>query len=260
MKDVFAFGDAHSHHKSVLGLLKQEGLIDHTTRMQLDVLVASLGDLGNCVRASRDEDLKTLSLVGTYIDKLILGNHEAPYLGQEAFNGFFMFPEIKDVIRDLDKRGYIIPCLAAGDILLSHAGVAKGLGEELGTAQEASKAIYNAFLFSPRTPLLAQIGAQRGGWSKEGGILWSDWSEAKCQHFTQIVGHTVGSDIRYYTHGKSAKLGEAMSIHLTEESEHYYEPTYNIDIGCNSTGFYPSDAIAGVWIRDGGIEFVKYNG
>lgn len=264
MKDVFCFGDAHSHYKSVLKLLQQEGLVDKhggRHRQNPQVTVVSLGDLANGVASSRDEDLKALGLLEGIVDYMCLGNHESPYLNFPAFNGFFMFPEIKDKIRELTVNEVIVPCIAVSDILLSHAGVAKRLGENFATAQSAAQSVTNAFRYAPgQSPILQNISMRRGGMAKEGGILWSDWAEPKCQKFTQIVGHTVGSDIRYYTHGKSAKLGEAMTVELTKDSDDNYNPTYNIDIGCNSTGFYPTDAIAGAWIRDGGIEFVRYDG
>lgn len=260
LREVFAFGDAHSHHKSVKQLLFQEGLIDKSGghRLRPEVLVVSLGDLANCVRTSRDDDLKALSMVGPIIDRLVLGNHESPYLNFDSFAGFFAFPEVKERIKDLYDRSLIVPCWVAGDILLSHAGVASEWPWE--SAEEASKAITEAFMYNAHAPILRNCGWSRGGRNKYGGILWSDWSEPKSMKFRQIVGHTVGNDIRYYVHGKSAKLNEPMSIHLTDEDEDYYNPTYNIDIGCNLTGWHPQGELAGAWIRKSGeIEFVKLN-
>lgn len=261
MREVFCFGDAHSNHKAVKNLLYQEGLLDKSGghRLRPEVLVVSLGDLANCVRTSRDDDLKALRMVGPIVDRLILGNHEAPYLNYDAFHGFFAFPEVKERIQDLYKDSLIVPCWVAGDILLTHAGV--GNKYEWESATEASKAITQAFLYETRSPIFRDIGHARGGAQRRGGILWADWSEPKSMKFTQIVGHTAGDDIRCYLNGKFYELPhEKMPQHwdMLLEFPNGGQWSYNIDLGCNLTGWHPQDDLAGAWIRKNGeIEFVR---
>jgi hypothetical protein len=195
-------------------------------------------------------------MVGQYIDILLIGNHESPHLGFPRFAGCFEFPEIKERLRELMFKKQLLPAYAAGNILLSHAGVAKNLGEELEGAENASQVALRALWEKPRNPLLWNIGRSRGGFDKEGGIFWSDWLEPKTDKFPQIIGHTADGP----------KLGRK-PFHPEnndwEPPNHTFElddgDVLNIDIGCNSTGFSPSNALAGTWIRDGKIKFVKYS-
>src|SRR5262245_16986882 len=108
---TFIFGDAHSNWRSIMGLLAQEGIVDARweNKIRDNVTVVSIGDLINGVMGSRDEDLRCLRMVGKVIDLLILGNHESPYFGFTAFNGFFMYPEVQEKIRALANRDLVTP-------------------------------------------------------------------------------------------------------------------------------------------------------
>ena len=192
MGEYFIIGDSHSHHKAIKALLKQEGLLKGGKRLRPDVTVIHLGDLLNSVISSRDDDLKSLELVenGT-INFLVLGNHETPYFNLPAFAGFFNFPEIKERLDALYKLGVIKPAMAIEDeILLTHAGLGKTIGDGIASPQEAVQDVDGAFLYDKHDSIISAIPWARGGSVKHGGIFWADWSEAKSTKFTQIVGHT----------------------------------------------------------------------
>lgn len=258
---VFYIGDSHSNYRSVIGLLKQVGICGGDgKRIDFDTFVVHNGDLANCVLKSRDEDLRSLALVGDIIDLLLLGNHEAPYFNITSFNGFFHYPEIKEKLFELEERGLIKIAYAVLDdpLLLSHAGLNKSW-QSTETANEAAKLVNYAFKTRQNPAVLTAVGVSRGGWG-EGGILWADWSEGKTTKFTQIVGHSAGDGIRC----KNGKHGNHyLDPHSTNKTFKYGEENlaFCIDIGCNKTGFYPKDALAGCWIdpNEKTLEFVIYN-
>ena len=78
--------------------------------------------------------------------------------------------------------------------------------------------------------IVMACGRGRCGFNAEGGILWSDWSEPKRPVFPQIVGHTVGEEIR--------RKRSAICI----------------DLGAGKG----RTRIAGAWIRDGEITTVEH--
>lgn len=245
-------------------LLEQEGLYNAGKRLRPEVQVVHLGDLINGVVNSRDEDLKCLKLVGPVIDLYIPGNHETPYFGFDTFHGFFLFPEIKDELRQLDADGLIHPAIAVGDVLLSHAGLASKYQDGLQSPEEAVQRVTEAFLRSPFDPIVGAIGYARGGRQSQGGIFWSDWSESKCTKFAQIVGHTAGNAIRMYTNDFTGEERHSLpsSMHDTNiplrKSNEMINKTYCIDLGCNSTGWNPSNTLAGVWLTENNMRFVTY--
>lgn len=258
-RETFCIGDTHGNHIALKGLLEQEGLLKRGNRLRPEVQVVSLGDLINAVPIDRDDDLKCLRMVGPYIDDYILGNHETPYFGFSAFNGFFMFPEVKDKLKQLDNYGFIKPCMVVNNIFLSHAGLCNHFNIQ--SPQEAVQSVTEAFLYEPSNPIVSAISWYRGGSSKFGGIFWSHWDEPKNMNFMQICGHTVGSDIRCYLNGKTKSITDLEMDYLmlhehdgdADDAPALY-PTFNIDIGCR----VGKNQIAGVWITEDRIDFVRY--
>lgn len=227
-RPVLAIADAHGNAGLVRGLLAQE-------KPGSDVLVVQLGDLANCVGASESDDLAALELVGDQIDLMLVGNHEHPHFGGPAFSGFWPHLDVRRKLQELNDRELIQPSLAVGSILLTHAGVNVGLAEsshpEEGgwkSAEAADEELRWAWKQNVRYPVFSAIGRSRGGWEALGGILWSDWSEPKTQRFRQLVGHTVGEDIR--------RRDRAICI----------------DLGAGKG----RSRIAGAWIRNGRIKVV----
>lgn len=255
--------DLHGRWWLAEGLLRQEGLLDQRGRRlrpgdaaegktpkrgggrdvthdldqrRLDVQVIQLGDLVNCVPADRDIDLKTLHYAPDWFDVVLVGNHEHPYYGGHPFLGFFSIPEVKEALLRIDVQ----PCALVGTTLLTHAGVAGRFDLPAETAAEAADAIrYRWGQDRARDPLFSGVGRARGGSASCGGLLWSDWSEARDHRFDQIHGHTPldrGPGIRHYTTGRF---------------------TINLDCG----GHGNVKRLVGVWLdSDGGPdpEFVTY--
>lgn len=224
---TFVIADAHGDHQQILGLLRQVGIVDGDKRIDAnDHLVIQLGDLCNCVGSSIDKDLWALDLVDRgVIDYFLVGNHEHPYFGGPAFNGFHYHPEIAHKLKTLESERRLRPAALVDGILITHAGFGtqwdvstEGRGWDLAEAEWRK---------DPTGGLFSAIGYARGGITQFGGILWADWDEPKRGNLRQLVGHTVGSDVR--------KRGGAMCI----------------DLG---GGKY--NRLAGAWIRDGEIEVV----
>lgn len=229
MSDTFIIADAHGNHGLIRGLLAQEGLLGERT-----ATVGQLGDLANCVERSTYNDLEAIDLVQQgVIDWALVGNHEHPYFGGPMFSGYWRDPVIFQALRRLHVRGGLKAAHCVDDILISHAGLTPwGLGrfESLTTAQQYATAINELWLEDQDDLLFSRIGEKRGGWQKQGGILWADWSEPKPRNLRQLVGHTVGKEIR--------RRSGAICI----------------DLGAG----FGRTKIAGAWIRGGVIEVVTY--
>lgn len=200
---VFVIADAHGNADQVRGLLEQEGL------PRPGVAVVQLGDLANCVGDSEADDLEALDLVGGPIDLMLVGNHEHPHFGGPAFSGFWPHLTVKHRLHRLNAAGLIQPSFVVpghghnAGILVTHAGVTSAMNEpthpEEGpwtTAEDADEELRWAWHSDPRYRVFSAIGPERGGRDGGGGILWADWREPKTPLFRQLVGHTVGRDIR----------------------------------------------------------------
>lgn len=233
---AFIVPDAHGHLDIVGGLLEHVGLVSALgERLDYETKIIQLGDLCNCVAGSIDDDLRCLLAAPDWFDVYLVGNHEHPYFGGPRFGGFWSDPQIRDLLRRYESRGLIRPCVAVDGVLVSHAGVAShGLAGVPKTAEAFEDWTLDAWRESPAGGLFSSIGRYRGGFDLHGGILWSDWSEARSMAFSQVVGHTVGSEVRWKRHGGRFAVC--------------------LDLGAGKH----STRIAGAWLRDGEIEVVTY--
>lgn len=234
MSLTFVVADAHGRYDLIHGLLHQEGLVDSEGgRLNGEVTVIQIGDLCNCVSTSIEDDKVCLGFAPEWFDVYLVGNHEHPYFRGPHFSGFWRDTEIERVLLLLNDRGLIQAAYAADGILISHAGLNReflaSLPEEV-DATEIAIAANNTWFANKTSPLFSNIGQARGGWTRYGGILWADWSEPKVRGLRQLVGHTVGEEIR--------KRYQAICI----------------DLGAGKG----RTRIAGAWIRDGLIETVIY--
>lgn len=239
----FVVPDLHGRMSLASGLLFEAGLIDERgVRVSRDdVRVVQLGDLANCCAGDRDRDLALLRKARAWFDVILVGNHEHPYFGGPRFNGFFPLNEVEQAIRNLSWR----PAYAVGGTLLTHAGVTPGWfkgfgGNDLGAAD--AEAILNAaWKANPaRSPFFATISYARGGYAKNGGVIWSDWNrERRDYRFSQVHGHTpVASGPKKR---QSPKRGTF---------------AINLDVG----GHGPVSRIVGLWLDEDGKPdgFVEY--
>lgn len=231
MNDVFVVADAHGNAQQVLDLLELAGAYPAEKNRPF---VLQLGDLANCVASSTRDDLEALDLVHAgVIDLMLVGNHEHPYFGGGGFGGYWPDPEVRRSLLKIAARGGLRAAFAWDDILVSHAGLTSYWLREFGawewSAEQIAERTNATWEQDPRALIFNACGRRRGGWYVEGGILWADWKEPKPRGLKQLVGHTVGQDIR-------RRAGATC-----------------IDLG----GGKMSNRIAGAWIREGGeIEVV----
>jgi hypothetical protein len=184
--------DIHGHFNTLKGLLREAGVLDNQNHRVDGWRVIQLGDLANCVAADREGDLACLQTVGDWIDTMLPGNHEHGYFGGPQFGGFFEYLEVREELNRIERQGHLAPAALVesndGDILVTHAGYVPSEGIE--SAVDGFNYATEKWLEDKKHPLFSQIGTSRGGWSANGGLLWSDWMERKAHEFNQIVGHT----------------------------------------------------------------------
>lgn len=205
MTRTFVVPDLHGHYDLAVGLLRAAG-VPPTPRLRLDagVRCVQLGDLAHCKAASADADAEVLDHARAWFDVVLLGNHEAGYILDTGFKGFWVVPQVGAALTRLLHEGILQPCLLVGDTLLTHAGVARRWSR--GTAADTEAAIRWRWRHDRNHPMLTSVGRKRGGEHEVGGILWSDWSESRAP-FNQVHGHSVipkGPDWRWTTDGRFA--------------------------------------------------------
>jgi len=243
MGATFVVPDCHGNVELVAGLLQQETLIDENFDRVVhhpdygEVTIVQLGDLCNCISSSVDEDKACLGFAPDWFDVYLVGNHEYPYFAgyNHGFSGFWRDVEIERALYWLHDRKLIQVAYSAGDVLITHAGLTSWARNQLGNLGNLGAAHYSVVLnklwdLNPRHPVLSAVGRERGGWRESGGILWAHWGETLPRNLRQVVGHTVGKEIR--------QRGKA----------------YCIDLGAGKR----SSRIAGCWISDGVITTVEH--
>lgn len=201
---AFVVADAHGNWDAVQGLLRQEGLWDDAgpTKLGFSTRMIQLGDLMNCVKDSYFQDIETIENASNVFDIFLPGNHEHPYWPGyiTKFWGFYYYPPIEKLIEGLVDDGSYHAAVAHGNVLITHAGLCRGHEGSWQTADEAATYLNEAWEKDPSDAIFNEIGYARGGRVPYGGILWSDWQEAKCRDFSQVVGHTPGKLIRTRDH------------------------------------------------------------
>ena len=214
---TFLIPDLHGRPVVLERLLKAAGVLDddgkrHTQDPGYEWQVVSIGDLLNATLPDLAGDEKSLLLQHDWIDMLIVGNHEIEYIYPDmnmGFSGYYAAPHMISQYRSLFFQGKVVPALLLGETLVTHAGVNQWFNWH--TAKEAYKNIWDVwerlpelhereekFSFEyhghpvemPKESLITAVAKARNGSYPFGGILWSDWSEAKNTNFSQIVGHT----------------------------------------------------------------------
>ena len=217
---TFVVPDIHGKYEALRLLLREAGVIDRDGVRYGDEngrwdRVVSIGDLANATLNDVNGDEQCLLKARDWFDYLIMGNHESGYLFTDmSFNGYYPAPHLVSLYRHLKDDGFVVPAIMIGNTLLSHAGVHAYFNFE--DADEAFDAIYDVwdnyreyelegdwdnpekFIFTyrgqrveiPKSLLLNAVSNKRGGSTPFGGILWSDWDEAKNTNFSQVVGHS----------------------------------------------------------------------
>jgi hypothetical protein len=184
--------DIHGHYDTLKSLLREAGVLDNQNHRVDGWRVIQIGDLANCVHSDINGDVECLKTVGDWIDTMLIGNHEHGHFGGPTFGGFYPAPEVRTILNSIDRMGHLAPAAlvdsSEGEILVTHAGYVPSEGIE--SAVDGFNYAVEKWIEDKRHPLFSAIGTERGGWNQFGGILWSDWSEAKAHEFNQILGHT----------------------------------------------------------------------
>lgn len=198
---TFILGDIHGHWEAAKKALVNAGAVTlnkqtGTITKQMGVEIIQIGDLINGTRDSVEDDIKCLRNISMF-DYVMVGNHEYPYWHNSlasSFSGFHWSTEISEIIEK--NRWRFRPCKSVGGILVSHAGLSREYEDIWKDAVSAAAHIDKIWRINPGDRLFSAVGRARGGSDRYGGILWSDWSEAKTRTFSQILGHTPGAKIR----------------------------------------------------------------
>jgi hypothetical protein len=244
----FVVPDLHGNLKALRVLLDAEGLLteDGQRRKPKTVTVVQLGDAANCVGESFYDDITVLERVGTWIDVMLVGNHEYPYWDGGAFSGFYRLRELGKRLHKLERDGFVLPSFCANGILLTHAGVtasALSILRESGFLRPGKtdslsvhEALFATWKRDPTDAVFDQVGWRRGGWSTEGGVLWADAEEKRVDiEKGQVFGHTPGGNKSL--HGPSS---------------------WCIDLGVDVRR-HAADGIMGAWIeKEGAVRIVSH--
>lgn len=191
---IWLVSDCHGNIEGLLRALRKKNLIDDSgKRLESgDNKIYSIGDLANCVEDSLRGDLACLDLVGDVLDGMIMGNHEMPYFDNgNTFWGFQYFPEIQDELEKLLEGDLLGSSVQFGDALITHAGITLQLCPK-GSPSFVHNLLEEHFYAKDwNYSLFSSVGAERGGRSPVGGILWCDFDrEFVPTPFPQIMGHT----------------------------------------------------------------------
>lgn len=191
-KDVYIVSDVHGNWRAL-----EKALLNADIDFSNSFIV-QLGDLGNYVADSVEDDIECLKYVGREIDLMLVDNHGIPYFDpQNRFSGFHWNVVIDERLRSLNEMGLIQPSFVHGDTLITHAGLTASLIHTLGPSG------YDAFSVDLKLRnewkagnfqhmMFSSIGRARYGPDSCGGIVWCDFEkEFEPTSFPQIVGHTA---------------------------------------------------------------------
>lgn len=210
-KPTFVIADVHGHYDRLFDLLRQEEIIDDNgKRVNFDVEVGQLGDLGHFGGSSGSPtgDMLCYKDADDWFDWVLLGNHDAAVFNmRHAFKGYEEPKrETLHYMRLLKASGKLRYAHASHGYLVTHAGVhpyffsgasgARQLSKRL-TAEEIANRI-NLYEDRKTSDIINAISAHRGGGSPYGGVLWRHAGEALYKGVPQVFGHTKGKEIRRY--------------------------------------------------------------
>ncbi len=229
-------GDVHGHFNRLEALLEQEGIIRDGKRVNSDVRVVQVGDLGHFGHdAPPEDDYKCWAHAKEFFDKVVWGNHDrAVFDSWHQFAGYKEpFEETKSLISSLSQEGFVVYACKAHDHLITHGGL-HPIYDGTHHMNQASFDSLDDFVefinHNPHCKITEQISRQRGGPNHTGGILWRDQAEKLSDRWPQVFGHSQIEEPRSYHNG----------MH------------YNIDVGGIDNG-----KLAGIWLPEKRIVQVK---
>lgn len=259
-KPTLVIGDVHGHHDRLETLLEREGIVKDGERVNRDVRVIQVGDLGNFgTDYTADEDCYKSALDG-WIDTLIWGNHDRAVFDarNHSFGGYREpIGPVKTYMSDLIRQGRYLFATAAHGYLVTHAGLGRyfdpflpadvqGAVEMLNNPPATSgteRDLRGHYRGEPDILWAAvnAIGHTRGGSLRWGGILWRDISESLSSKFNQVFGHSADHD--------------GLVRHLTKQGASEHDTGFRIQRGvtemdawCVDIGGKYENRLAGIWL------------
>lgn len=250
---TLVIGDVHGHLDRLEALLVQEGVVHNDERVNHEIEVIQLGDLGHFGGSSgtpSGDGLCYAAALDGWIDLLLWGNHDRAVVDSiHAFSGYQKpDPEIIHIMKILESVGTLRMCAARHGFFISHAGLHAGFkDQDVGDVDKddpIAVATYINNLEKQERPGLNSaiwdaVGRSRGGPSPYGGILWRDFEEKLWRGFPQVFGHS------------------ASRKHNVRKDGH----SWCIDIG-GKGGHYDPDGntLAGIWLPEQEIVQVNLDG
>jgi Calcineurin-like phosphoesterase len=180
-------GDVHARAEALRELLEAVGVLDARGRRRERAWVVQVGDLLDR-HADPEANLATAKLAAASVDLVLAGNHEARLMQSAA-------PEQHAAIATLATRGWPHAAAAAGDWLITHAGIHPQLAATLpARADECAAEIDDRWHCRRQgDPLFDWIGPSREGAAPFGGIYWlgaNEWPVNGGETpWPQISGH-----------------------------------------------------------------------
>jgi Calcineurin-like phosphoesterase len=176
--------DVHGRADALRAVLCEVGVLDARGRRRRGSWVVQVGDLLDR-RGTEAGNLAVAQLAAEAIDVVLAGNHEAQLLRSGAHGAALAL---------LATRGWPHAAAAAGDWLITHAGVHPALAADLPRAASECAAEINDRWHRGRAgePLFEWMGPARGGAAPFGGIFWlgaGEWPRAEPSPWPQISGH-----------------------------------------------------------------------
>lgn len=277
-KETLIIGDVHGHFNRLEALLTQEGIIgrcedcsglgdnetntgfctacngDGVRRINYDVFVLQLGDLGHFGPESLERDRLCYQKADEWDLDILWGNHDRAVIDdRHLFNGYFQpEPETIQVMRKLSREKRIKLAFSAHGHLVTHAGLHAQFKhtpsetsvdkyDALATAEYINNIDWMNPKMSETFALRDAISPFRGGASQVGGILWRDWKENLWNGFPQIFGHSASSQ------------------HIVRSVEAGDITHYDIDVG-GRDGRMGDECLAGIYLPSKKIVRVDLDG
>lgn len=211
MINIVVIGDIHGRHTW------KEIVVKHP-----EDTIVFLGDYGDPYEPMANEEI--ISNLREIIQfkrnnpervVLLLGNHDMHYIFPEFPQGSRYNRNMLYKYRDLfeENRSLFQFAWHSGNTLFTHAGVTNSWwnedfkGAPYQDAGSVAEQLNNPF--PPQLRTLFQVGYNRGGYSRNGGIFWADIEETAedpLNRIYQVVGHTRIKDVYTVEKSPSTKI------------------------------------------------------
>jgi hypothetical protein len=176
---TFVIGDVHGHVDRLKDLLTKAGIVPGDDIVQL-------GDLGHFGADTAEADAECYLLAQALGMTVLWGNHDFAVVSPDAhaFRGFVPPPDRTLAI--MTQVGHKFAAARHG-FLLTHAGLHPKFVVPGATVGQTADLLNEGVT----SHAVNAIGRARGGFAREGGILWRDDRE-ELARISQVYGHSRG--------------------------------------------------------------------